>query len=108
MTAEKHPLEMVRLAIDIATVTINTGGKITRDTEVYRMMREALTTLTTYLCQTQSCAECERLGMENEKLREAIRDLAEVMKERMTKSAYYEMKKVLEKHAATIAAAGGE
>ena len=68
MTAEKHPLEIVREALEgLREYQI--------DDEIDRIVLPALTTLTTYMymSQTQSCAECERLGRENAKLREAIR-----------------------------------
>jgi len=90
------------------------------------------------LGQTQSCAECERMGRENARLREAVRDLGTSLKallavetqsaglnentisnkqlfeqfmldcESAVRGAVNLSRKNLEKHAATIAAAGGE
>jgi len=115
MTAEKHPLETVREALDVATVTINTGGRITRDTEVYKIMKAALTTLTLYMGQTQSCAECERLARENARYREAVRGLADRIKtirqcERPLMCADLEAGNdyILDAFSYTIADAGGE
>ena len=72
MTPEKHPLETVREFFN-ACIDASWGG---RKVPVHRFT-EAITALTTYMGQTQSCAECERLGRENARLREAVGDLVD-------------------------------
>lgn len=125
MTPEKHPLETVRDVLEFyasgtfALVHENrflewgeSNVEITSTNVIGHRASEALNILNHYLCQTQSCAECERLGRE---MREAVRDLAETI-ENVWYSEFsnnktclegQQINDVLEKHAATIAAAGG-
>lgn len=95
---EKHPLETVRKALQIYADRF----KNARGSQI--PANNALIALTTYLCQPQSCAECERLGRENALLREVVRDFAGGIAE----SDCFNLDKLLQKHADTIAAAGGE
>jgi len=124
MTAEKHPLQKVRELIN-EVLTFNSA-----DGPVGRRLVPALNILNHYLCQTQSCAECERMGRENARLKEAVRDLGNILSDvgpafealhdewieiegcepyQPILDQVAEIKHMLfEKHAATIAAAGGE
>jgi len=106
MTAEKHPLEIVRdqlkaVLCDPQGVCCISGSDADRG-----IVDNALTTLNHYLCQTQSCSECERLGRENEDLRLEVRDFGAVYGG--VDDWGDKLAEVQEKHAATIAAAGGE
>lgn len=60
MTPEKHPLETVREVLNACIDASWWGNKAP-----VNRCAEAITALTTYMGQKQSCAECERLGMEN-------------------------------------------
>ena len=108
MTAEKHPLEIVRDVLEFyasgtfALVHENrflewgeSNVEITSTNVIGHRASEALNILNHYLCQTQSCAECERLGRENARLKEVVKGLVDRIY-------------ILNAHAATIAAAGGE
>ncbi len=119
MTAEKHPLEIVRDVLEFyasgtfALVHENrflewgeSNVEITSTNVIGHRASEALNILNHYLCQTQSCAECERLGRENARLREAVRDFGAVCGG--VDDWGDKLAAVQEKHAATIAAAGGE
>lgn len=126
MTAEKHPLEIVRDVLEFyasgtfALVHENrflewgeSNVEITSTNVIGHRASEALNILNHYLCQTQSCAECERLARDNARYREAVRDLAETAKPMVAGHEYVggrgkSLQDCLEKHAATIAAAGGE
>lgn len=92
---EKHPLETVRKALQIYADRF----KNARGSQI--PANNALIALTTYMSQTQSCAECERLGRENARLTEAVRDLDANLR------TFYKSTPSQEKHAATIAAAAG-
>jgi hypothetical protein len=100
MTAEKHPLETVRELIN-EVLTFNSA-----EGPVGRRIVPALNILNTYMGQTQSCAECERLGRENADLRLEVRDFGAVYGG--VDDWGDKLAEVQEKHAATIAAAGGE
>lgn len=129
MTAEKHPLETVLSLIERANKSAEVGDSFS----AFQFIGKAvpiLTTLTAYMGQPQSCAECERLGRENARLRECVRDLGNILSDvgpafealhddwieiegcepyQPILDQVAEIKHMLfEKHAATIAAAGGE
>jgi len=141
MTAEKHPLELVRDVLEFyasgtfALVHENrflewgeSNVEITSTNVIGHRASEALTTLNHYLCQPQSCAECERLGMENDAMKSTLIAMRELNKRGLVEEnkALREavrdfgavcggvddwgdkLAAVQEKHAATIAAAGGE
>ena len=124
MTAEKHPLQKVRAALERGTYLAQEIG----DTLAFNQIDHALTTLTTYMGQTQSCAECERLARENDAMKSTLIAMRELNKRGLVEEnkALREavrdfgavcggvddwgdkLAAVQEKHAATIAAAGGE
>ena len=116
MTAEKHPLEMVRDALERSQELEYNPFEPNNQSAHYNKVAKALISLTLYMGQTQSCAECERLGRENAKLREAVRDLAEgagplcqaVSSHKLFAEYRQSLLDCYEKHAATIAAAGGD
>lgn len=130
MTAEKHPLEKVRDVLKFyasgtfALVHENrflewgeSNVEITSTNVIGHRASEALTALTTYMGQPQSCAECERLGRENALLKEAVGPIQGItlgpkLEGLITEQEAVELVNMvintqLEISAATIAAAGG-
>lgn len=126
MTAEKHPLKLVREAL--GNVLREVFGYVGDEPYIYadydktqalsRQVSQALTTLTIYMSHPQSCAECERLGRENARLREAVGPIQGItlgpkLEGLITEQEAVELVNMvintqLEISAVTIAAAGGE
>jgi hypothetical protein len=136
MTAEKHPLETVQNTLQESArgcSAIELIAPNIKDAREYASMMKAeidaaLTALTLYMSQPQSCAECERLGMENDAMKSTLIAMRELNKRGLVEEnkALREavrdfgavcggvddwgdkLAAVQEKHAATIADAGGE
>lgn len=112
MTDRKHPLETVRLVLERIAKCPDLPNP-DRDADWKNCQKwsscyanQALTALTTYMGETQSCAECERRARENKELRNAVRDLArELQRAIPIKGA---STPALAKHAAILSAMEGE